>query len=608
MRRLMHHDFQQQAVMQYHPHQLKATHRLLRRLLDDPDDILGHIRQSSGETIMSVAFGIQVKEKNDPYIEVADLAVKALSIASVPGAFLVDGIPIHMLNKPFDAAKRNIIMGAIGSCILGLLSNPEAQQEIDNVVGAGHHVTSVARQIARFHLSASHLIAAPQPLNFNRKLKKMPKPTTHGLSNLPSLSGRCSQTVDSEQPSPNWLSVVPGPLQKNAEKPDSDAELGQGREDQGGEDPDVQDEAKAFEGLEKKKMSKKRSCAEDDEPQPLRHKKAKAGAVLSDSQVEQITAASSKMPDMKQGDRFKAWTDLTDDDKQMLAESVTSHVAGKFKGVPLDLSKIENLELPGYSLAELAHWGYGTSSVAPEPCRRCERAQPCLVSGNTISCFFCMRGGYSCDWSVDEGKTKEDKELPTRPSVSRVNTEQPEVGTSSAPSKGKEKGKAAPACSKESPALRAQDRMSFPMPRELFAVGVRVVPSNDSYRFELEYAKPVEEMTTAELQSEREFLADREQYAQRKYNEALAEFLDARARMEMYTRTLDFLQARRGELRERLVQILSHEEDEVDGEDDDEQDDEVDEDEEDEDEYEDEDEEEVEGPKRKTRLRDPKSQ
>ena len=42
---------------------------------------------------MSMAYGIQIKEKNDPFINLAEAAVKALSEATVPGAFLVDLIP-----------------------------------------------------------------------------------------------------------------------------------------------------------------------------------------------------------------------------------------------------------------------------------------------------------------------------------------------------------------------------------------------------------------------------------------------------------------------------------------------------------------------------------
>lgn len=48
----------------------------------------------SGETIISIAYGLDAKPKDDPYIQAAEEAVNALLQAAVPGAFLVDSIPI----------------------------------------------------------------------------------------------------------------------------------------------------------------------------------------------------------------------------------------------------------------------------------------------------------------------------------------------------------------------------------------------------------------------------------------------------------------------------------------------------------------------------------
>lgn len=88
----------------------------------------------AGETIMTIAYGLQVKPKNDPYIAVAEEGVHPLVAAANPGAFLVDMIPalkyvpewmpfagfqhkakawkklaLTMVNVPFEAAKTNIV-------------------------------------------------------------------------------------------------------------------------------------------------------------------------------------------------------------------------------------------------------------------------------------------------------------------------------------------------------------------------------------------------------------------------------------------------------------------------------------------------------------------
>jgi hypothetical protein len=43
---------------------------------------------------LSLAYGLQIQKTNDPFIEIAETAVKSISEASSFGAFLVDVIPI----------------------------------------------------------------------------------------------------------------------------------------------------------------------------------------------------------------------------------------------------------------------------------------------------------------------------------------------------------------------------------------------------------------------------------------------------------------------------------------------------------------------------------
>lgn len=43
---------------------------------------------------MSVAYGIQIQQENDPYLTLAEGANQGAVIAAVPGRFLVDAIPL----------------------------------------------------------------------------------------------------------------------------------------------------------------------------------------------------------------------------------------------------------------------------------------------------------------------------------------------------------------------------------------------------------------------------------------------------------------------------------------------------------------------------------
>lgn len=88
----------------------------------------------AAETILAIAYGLDVQPKNDPYIATAQRALHTIAIALVPGTFMVDAIPIlkyvpdwmpfagfkrkakewrvfaqDMVEVPFQAAKHNIV-------------------------------------------------------------------------------------------------------------------------------------------------------------------------------------------------------------------------------------------------------------------------------------------------------------------------------------------------------------------------------------------------------------------------------------------------------------------------------------------------------------------
>ncbi|KAG5650763.1 hypothetical protein H0H81_011135 [Sphagnurus paluster] len=136
------------------------------------------------------------------------------------------------------------------------------------------------------------------------------------------------------------------------------------------------------------------------------------------------------MLNIKKDDRCKAWAvDLPDVDKK-LAESITSHIAGKFKD--------------GGARA------LGPQDVFVGP--RTMRASCLLLlhEANTAQCCC-------CDLSMDKGEAKEG-ESPTKPSSSTIKIMFDEI-----------------------PAARYSRLMT----KEFFVVGAHLVASNDSYHVEL---------------------------------------------------------------------------------------------------------------------------
>ena len=96
------------------PREIIYVRRFLGQLLQEPSDFMQHVRTyvlvyhiSSdwqtpsfirislvGSTILSMTYSINVQHYNDPYIKIVQEAVGAASELVIPGAFLVDIIPI----------------------------------------------------------------------------------------------------------------------------------------------------------------------------------------------------------------------------------------------------------------------------------------------------------------------------------------------------------------------------------------------------------------------------------------------------------------------------------------------------------------------------------
>ncbi|KAI1179236.1 cytochrome protein [Nemania sp. FL0916] len=85
------------AIKPYLPLQEKETHRLLFRILQDPEPFEDHTRITAASIILNMVYGYTVEpHKTDPLVTLADEALAQFSAATVPGAWLVDLIPSMM--------------------------------------------------------------------------------------------------------------------------------------------------------------------------------------------------------------------------------------------------------------------------------------------------------------------------------------------------------------------------------------------------------------------------------------------------------------------------------------------------------------------------------
>nr|BAL05080.1 cytochrome P450 [Phanerodontia chrysosporium] len=81
--------------MQTHlPLEEHETRRFLKRLLIEPERVADHIRKTAGCIILKLSHGYHVREGHDPIVDLVDTATEQFSLATSPGAFLVDVFPL----------------------------------------------------------------------------------------------------------------------------------------------------------------------------------------------------------------------------------------------------------------------------------------------------------------------------------------------------------------------------------------------------------------------------------------------------------------------------------------------------------------------------------
>ncbi|KAJ7761119.1 cytochrome P450 [Mycena metata] len=92
-RKTFHEFFNPAVIPNYRDIQYREVEAFVRRLEESPDRFLHHIRHTLAAVIMDVAYGIRIRDTDDPYISVAEEAVSYLNRAGIAGSFIVDFFP-----------------------------------------------------------------------------------------------------------------------------------------------------------------------------------------------------------------------------------------------------------------------------------------------------------------------------------------------------------------------------------------------------------------------------------------------------------------------------------------------------------------------------------
>ncbi|KAJ7580221.1 cytochrome P450 [Mycena floridula] len=81
------------AVQKYHTLLETESVKFLQHMLNNPQELVKNLRRTAGSIIMQLAYGIEVQDDSDPFIELIEEANDNFSAATTPGAFAVDFVP-----------------------------------------------------------------------------------------------------------------------------------------------------------------------------------------------------------------------------------------------------------------------------------------------------------------------------------------------------------------------------------------------------------------------------------------------------------------------------------------------------------------------------------
>ncbi|TFK37861.1 cytochrome P450 [Crucibulum laeve] len=81
------------VLTKYHPIEIHETRTFLLRLQESPNHFIKHIHVFVAAIMISLLYGIEVKDEGNPILKAADGALQGFREAGLPGRFLVDLIP-----------------------------------------------------------------------------------------------------------------------------------------------------------------------------------------------------------------------------------------------------------------------------------------------------------------------------------------------------------------------------------------------------------------------------------------------------------------------------------------------------------------------------------
>ncbi|KAG2748681.1 cytochrome P450 [Suillus brevipes Sb2] len=81
------------SLVVFYPIEEMENRRFLKRVLAEPDRLQAHVRNTSGAIVLRICYGYEVKDDNDPLIDIAERALNQAARYGITGDFMVDFLP-----------------------------------------------------------------------------------------------------------------------------------------------------------------------------------------------------------------------------------------------------------------------------------------------------------------------------------------------------------------------------------------------------------------------------------------------------------------------------------------------------------------------------------
>ncbi|KAL0064815.1 hypothetical protein AAF712_008212 [Marasmius tenuissimus] len=96
-RRLMQKVLSSTASQTYWAIEEEAARYMVNKILESPENLFQHLRRNAAFVVMKVAYGYTINDDADHFVRIAEEGIRVGSLATAPGKWLVDSIPILRL-------------------------------------------------------------------------------------------------------------------------------------------------------------------------------------------------------------------------------------------------------------------------------------------------------------------------------------------------------------------------------------------------------------------------------------------------------------------------------------------------------------------------------